>query len=211
MRTDRIDLSRAEGRPSGSDQISCWSAGPEGGGRADRITRSVRKVTSPPPSPYLRALGRLARRDHSEQEMRRGLKRDGFSEEEVEDTVVRLRRERYLDDAGFAARLARSRMAHSGIGRNRVRLELRKKGIRPTTAEAGLKEALAEIAEHEILDGIARRFWKSREKDEPRHRLRKLWAFLIRRGFPAGLVHDRLRALWPRWSDALEGLEPADE
>ena len=35
--------------------------------------------------------------------------------------------------------------------------------------------------------------------------------FLIRRGFPAGLVQDRLRVLWPRWGDALEGLEPAEE
>jgi len=62
-----------------------------------------------------------------------------------------------------------------------------------------------------VIDGMARRFWKSREADEPRHRLRKLWAFLLRRGFPAGLVNDRLHALWPRWSDALEGLEPAEE
>ena len=124
---------------------------------------------------------------------------------------MRLRGDRYLDDAGFAARLARTRLAHSGVGRNRVRLELRKKGVRRATAEAGLSAALEEVPEADVLDGLARRFWKTREKDEPRHRLRKLWAFLIRRGFPAGLVHDRLRALWPRWSDALEGLEPAED
>lgn len=162
-------------------------------------------------SPYVRALERLARRDHSEQEIRRALRRDGFAEEAIDATVLRLRRERYLDDAGFAARLARSRMAHSGLGRNRVRLELRKKGVRRRTAEAGLQEALAEVPEAEVLDGLARRFWKSRDRDEPPHRLRKLWAFLVRRGFPSDLVHARLRALWPRWSDALEGLEPRED
>jgi regulatory protein len=171
----------------------------------------VRKTTSAPPTPYGRALARLARRDHSEQEIRRGLRRDGFADEEIEETVARLRRDRYLDDAGFAARLARSRMEHAGLGRNRVRLELRKKGVRRATAEAGLSEALSEVSEAEVLDGLARRFWKSRDADEPRHRLRKLWAFLLRRGFPADLVHARLRALWPRWSDALEGLEPAED
>ena len=62
-----------------------------------------------------------------------------------------------------------------------------------------------------MLESVARRFWKSRQADEPERRLRKLWAFLVRRGFPADLVHARLRALWPRWSDALEGLEPEDE
>ena len=126
--------------------------------------------------------------------------------------MARLRRDRYLDDAGFAARLARSRMAHAGMGRNRVRMELRKKGVRRRRAEAGLKRG--------PLGGRRRRKWstawlggsgRSRDADEPRHRLRKLWAFLLRRGFPAGLVHDRLRALWPRWSDALEGLEPAED
>ena len=167
--------------------------------------------TAPSPTPYGRALARLARRDHSEQEIRRALRRDGFEEDAVEETVARLRRERYLDDAGFAARLARSRLAHAGLGRHRVRLELRKKGVRRTTAEAGLKEALGEVSESEVLDGVARRYWKAHEADEPSRRVRKLWAFLMRRGFPADLVHARLRALWPRWSDALEGLEPEEE
>ena len=169
------------------------------------------RKTTPPPTPYGRAVARLARRDHSEQEIRRGLRRDGFTDDAIEETVARLRRDRYLDDAGFAARLARTRLAHAGVGRNRVRLELAKKGVRRSTAEAGLQEALLEVPEAETVDRLARRFWKSREKDEPRHRLRKLWAFLIRRGFPAGLVQDRLRLLWPRWGDALEGLEPAEE
>jgi regulatory protein len=171
----------------------------------------VRKNASAPPTPYGRALARLARRDHSEQEIRRALRRDGFADDEIEETVIRLRRDRYLDDAGFAARLARSRFAHAGVGRNRVRLELRKKGVRRAVVEAGLKEALSEVPEADTVDALARRFWKSRERDEPPHRLRKLWAFLVRRGFPADLAHARLRALWPRWSDALEGLEPRED
>jgi len=164
-----------------------------------------------PPSAYGRALARLARRDHSEQEMRRALRTAGFSEEETEEAVVRLKRERYLDDSGFAARLARTRLAHSGHGRNRVRLELQRKGVKRSTVESGLREALEDVSEADVMDGLARRFWKSRVADEPRRRLQKLWAFLIRRGFPSGLVNERLHALWPRWSDALDGLEPIEE
>ena len=41
-------------------------------------------------------------------------------------------------------------------------------------------------------------------------RVQKLWAFLLRRGFPAELVGARLRALWPRWADALLDLPPLD-
>jgi hypothetical protein len=40
--------------------------------------------------------------------------------------------------------------------------------------------------------------------------MQKLWGFLLRRGFPPDLVNERVRALWPRWSDALAGLEPLD-
>jgi regulatory protein len=128
----------------------------------------------------------------------------------VDEAVRRLRREGYLDDAGFAARFARSRIAGHGLGRHRVRGALRTRGVAREVAEAGLARALAEVSEAEGLDAAARRFWRARVRDEPRTRLRKLWAFLLRRGFPAGLVGERLRALWPRYRDALDGLEPAE-
>jgi regulatory protein len=169
------------------------------------------RPTPPRDDAYACALRRLARRDHSELEIRQALRREGFAEEAVDETILRLRRQRYLDDAGFAARLARSRLAHSGLGRNRVRLELRRKGVRRATVEAGLEEALGEVSEAEVLDALARRFWRSRAADDPASRIRKLWMFLVRRGFPSDLVHARLRALFPRWRDALEGLEMAEE
>jgi regulatory protein len=128
----------------------------------------------------------------------------------VEEALRRLRGERYLDDAGFAARFARSRMALRGQGRLRIRQGLRERGVAPPVAEGGLQEALAEVPERGVLDALARRYWRLRAGDEPAKRLRRLWLFLVRRGFPAGLVHERLRALWPRWSDALEGMEPME-
>jgi hypothetical protein len=69
---------------------------------------------------------------------------------------------------------------------------------------------LREVDEKALLDGLARRYWRSHARVEPAKRLPRLWAFLVRRGFAAGLVHERLRTLWPRWSDALEGLEPIE-
>ena len=116
-----------------------------------------------------------------------------------------------LDDAGFAERFARSRLARHGLGRLRVRQGLRQRGAERGVAEAGLRAALREVPEAEVLDALARRYWRQHTRDEPPHRLRKLWAFLLRRGFPAPLVGARLRALWPRWRDAIEGLEPVEE
>jgi regulatory protein len=160
------------------------------------------------PGAYLLALRRLARRDHSEEEIRRALLRKGHAPSEVEDAVARLRRERALDDDAFASRFARSRMAHSGLGRNRIKRDLRARGVPARVVEHGLREAAREVSEAALLERLARRYWTAHGADEPARRLRKLWTFLLRRGFPAGLAHERLRRLWPRWSDALEGLEP---
>jgi regulatory protein len=162
------------------------------------------------PTAYGRALARLARRDHSAVEMRRALRRAGHAEVEVERAIARLTAERYLDDAGFAARYARSRIAGHGLGRNRVRAGLRVRGVGRATAEAGLREALAEVSEAAVLDAVARRYWRQHAADPPARRLQKLWGFLLRRGFPATEVTARLRRLWPRHRDALEGLEPLE-
>jgi regulatory protein len=126
----------------------------------------------------------------------------------VEAALARLTEARYLDDAGYAARVARTRLRHDGLGRHRIRQDLRLRGVDGQTAEAGIAEAVADVPEAEALDKVAQRYWRTHPSDDPRQRLRKLWAFLVRRGFPPGLVHERLGVLWPRWREALDGLEP---
>ena len=164
----------------------------------------------PPPSAYQRALRRLARRDHSEAELRRALAERGHASEEIEDALMRLHEQHYLDDDLFAERFARSRLTHRGHGRAKIRQGLRQRGLSKEQIEGGLKAALADVSEEEVLDKLARRYWKQHGQVEAGRRLPRLWTFLLRRGFPPGLVRTRLRTLWPRWSDALEGLDPAD-
>ena len=169
-----------------------------------------RAAATPPPTAYQRALRRLARRDHSAAELRRALLDRGHDPDEVEAALDRLRRERYVDDAGFAERFARARMAHQGHGRLRIRQDLRQRGVDRSTAEAGIAGALREVDEKAVLDALARRHWRQHAAAPPERRLPRLWAFLVRRGFAPGLVRERLARLWPRWSDALEGLEPLE-
>ena len=170
-----------------------------------------RAAVEPPPTAYQRALRRLARRDHSVAELRRALLDRGHEPDEAEAAIERLRRERYLDDAGYAERFARGRMANQGHGRLRIRRDLRLRGVERRTVETGIKGALREVDERALVDGLARRYWRQHAAAPPERRLPRLWAFLVRRGFAPGLVRERLGRLWPRWSDALEGLEPADD
>jgi regulatory protein len=168
-----------------------------------------RKKAAPPPTAYRRAILRLARRDHTVAELRRALLEREHEPAEVEEALDRLRRERYLDDAGYAERFARSRLAHQGLGRSRIRQALRVRGVSRGETEAGIRTALREVDEQAVVDQLARRYWKQHVSVEPARRLPRLWAFLLRRGFAVGLVHARLKTLWPRWADALEGLDPA--
>lgn len=167
----------------------------------------ARPETTERATAYQDALGRLSRRDHSEQELRRHLLRRGHEAAEVESTLIRLRERHLVDDPRFAARFAQSRMEHRGLGRHRIRAALRQRGVEPAAIEGGLREALAEVSEGEALDAQARRYWSARAAEEPRRRLQKLWGFLLRRGFPGSLVADHLRVLWPEWSEALEGMD----
>jgi regulatory protein len=167
-------------------------------------------LKEPERTAYERALLRLSRRDHTEAELRRVLRARGHEEAEVEEALARLRAQRYLDDASFAERFSRSRVETHRMGRMRIRRDLRQRGVKREVAEAGLRRALHDASEAEALEAVARRYWKQHDRDEPALRVRRLWAFLLRRGFPADLVNSRLRRLWPRWSDALEGLEPVE-
>src|SRR5258708_29774991 len=117
-----------------------------------------KEVQESAPTAYQRALGRLARRDHSETGLRRALLRLGYPEKEVEGAVRRLRAERYLDDPAFAARFTRSRRADRGQGSPRVRHSLRERGAAPSVAERGLQEALRELSEARPLDPVPRRY-----------------------------------------------------
>jgi regulatory protein len=152
----------------------------------------------PARSAFAEALVRLARRDHSEADLRRALGRAGHDQAEVEAALERLRGRRFVDDASYAERFARSRLEHAGLGSRRVKHALLKRGVARPLAERGVKAAAEQVGEADVLARVARAYWRGHPRDEPEKRLRKLWGFLLRRGFPPALVREVLAALWPR-------------
>ena len=180
------------------------------------MTGARTRRPAPPDDPsseklaYQKALARLARREMSGAEVRQGLARDGFTPPAIDAALARLADLKFVDDPRLGARFARSRLAERGLGQHRVRRALQQKGVSRGIIEESLHAALQDVSEADVVDRLARRFWRQKERLEPERRVQALWAFLLRRGFPAGLVGRRLRSLWPNWSDALAGLEPAE-
>ncbi len=163
--------------------------------------------TLPRTSAWQAALDCLARRDRGEVELRRALLRRRHPSQDVEAVVARLRARGLLDDGAYAERFARSRLQNSGIGSRRVDQALRARGVSREAARDGLASALQQVDEGAQLERVAHTYWRTHTRHEPAVRLRKLSAFLLRRGFPPALVHARLRALWPALREALADVD----
>lgn len=122
----------------------------------------------------------VARRPHSEAELRRKLARRGYLPAQVEGAVARLRELGYVDDAAFARALVAHRSRRRGP--SLIADELVARGVDRELAVA----ALAEVAAEELV--AARRLVeRSGALDS-----RQLAARLQRRGFSADVIRRAL-------------------
>jgi|SRR5688572_12471538 regulatory protein len=157
-------------------------AGESAGGGSGR--RRGREQT-----PVQRALGLLARREHSRKELNRKLTSRGLDAGEVQAAVDRLTGEGWQDDARFAESLVRSR-AGSGYGPIRIRAELATHGLdREAIARAmDTFEGDWSEAAHDL---VRRRFGPALGGDQALQR--KAADFLLRRGFDGASVRAATR------------------
>ncbi|MGH8215653.1 MAG: regulatory protein RecX [Rhodanobacteraceae bacterium] len=135
-------------------------------------------------SAYDRGLSMLARREHSQRELRARLEHGGYDEAEADEAIKRLGDQNYQDDDRFGEMILRARMGR-GYGPDRIRAELRSHGL-PDAAIRSLLDA----AEADWL-AIARAQLRKKYGDKPPvdHAERgKRAAFLLRRGFAAATV-----------------------
>ena len=145
----------------------------KGDGAADRPTRTA----------YDKALGLLARREHSRRQLKQKLERGGFERDESTAAIERLGDQGYQDDGRFAGALVRSRVGQ-GYGPARIRAELRSQGI-PDGAIRELIES-ADVDWHDLAASQLRRRYGGPSAD-PAERARRA-QFLLRRGFAAATV-----------------------
>jgi regulatory protein len=142
------------------------------------------------------ALGLLAHRARTRQELARKLRRKGFGADRIDACLRRLEEKGLMNDAAVAAALVRDRLRHRPRGEARLVSELRAKGVEQTVAS----ETIARVfADEEVSDvALAREAasaWLSRQgttvwealgdrgspkRDSSR---RRLYGYLARRGF----------------------------
>jgi regulatory protein len=135
-------------------------------------------------SGYERAVGLLARREHSERELRAKLTARGHAPDETGDAIARVQRQDFQSDRRFAASIARQRRAQ-GYGPRRIRAELRSHGL----AQAVIEEAIASSTgdwDAAASAQLRRRYGTTAPKDRGERAARV--GFLLRRGFDPATV-----------------------
>jgi regulatory protein len=160
----------------------------------EKLERAVREVAC-----YDKALDTLARRARSAADLARWLKEKEFTVEEIEPAIARLAALGLLDDLAYARGFARTRLgAGRGFGPRRVAMELGRKGVARDIVELVLRELADEEGggdERTAAEAVALRRVRGMSKLEPEVRQRRLYGFLVRRGFAMGLSADIARRL----------------
>jgi regulatory protein len=135
-----------------------------------------------------RALGLLARREHSRAELRRKLAAPELDPDVLGDLLDRLAAAGLQSDLRYAEAFVRGRVER-GHGPVRIRQELRRRGVAADLADAAL--AGADVDWHERLAAVHRkRFGTAPPAD--RRELARRARFLAQRGFAAEPIRELL-------------------
>jgi regulatory protein len=113
----------------------------------------------------------------------------------IESVIEHLLRLGYVDDKNFACQWAAGRARLHGYGRNRIKQELRQKGVDQETIREALKEAVPLEAEGEAARKVAEKKLKTMKSVVPEARRRRLAGFLERKGFPSDIIHSIIRTM----------------
>jgi regulatory protein len=126
---------------------------------------------------YMKSLNLISLRPRSEYEIKSYLKRKDCPTSKIESILNKLREYKYIDDQAFANAWVNSRLLLKSLSKNRLKNELRKKGVNNLHIQSALDDiniddgaALSEL--------IAKKRKISRYEDDL-----KLMQYLVRQGF----------------------------
>jgi len=129
----------------------------------------------------------------SENELLGRLIRKKFPEETAKEVVAFLKEKRFIDDNLFAKAWLNSRLKKP-LGLRRIRQELRQKGIDKAVIETEIGRVEGYSEAEAVLELAKERLGKLKTI-EPIRAKRRVYEFLLRRGFSPEIVVDTLNQL----------------
>ena len=117
--------------------------------------------------------------------------------------LYKLERERLLDDADFARQWVESR-SHRKLGRQRIALELRRKGISADESEAALEAIDGEEQLANATSLAAKALIRAKKDEDPCKTAQRIHAMLARRGFGWDIAREAVSAAMAEREDEIE-------
>jgi regulatory protein len=175
--------------------------------REDEVQVELFEDNSSQQEEYRAALAKAYRllgvRNRSEKELRAALLRAKYQAEAVEAVLEKCRAQRFVDDAKFAQQFVQSRLRNRPMGRERLKLELRNKGVGDAIIAATLDEAFAPEDTLTLANQLAEKQRKRLANLPAAKAQQRLADFLRRRGFDWETIQQT--ALWKEMQSSEEG------
>lgn len=135
-----------------------------------------------------------AYQERTQKEVAEKLKSYGLDEDEAGEIIIRLGREKLLDEERYAQAYARGKHRTNGWGRRRIKMEMKAKGLSEYCIKSGLKELDGDEYYDKLKLLLEQR--DAREKEShPMKRKLKLTAYLIQKGYESDLIQAALGEL----------------
>lgn len=136
----------------------------------------------------------LAASPKSGQELKKKLAAKGFPGPVIDQALDHVRDQGILDDTKYARDLMARLTLGKAAGRRKVAFELRRRGIPPKTREE-LLGSLSDEEETERALDQARLKWSGWSRLDPQKRKKRLYDFLIRKGYDFQIAQDVLQKI----------------
>lgn len=148
------------------------------------------------PSAKRKAMDLLLKMDQSEKELRRKLSLKHYPSEVVDEAISYVKKFNYINDERYAKNYVSYRS--SGKSKKQVKMELQRKGIEKEKAEELILE---NIDEEEAIDKLIKKKLGSKTEFDQAE-MRKLMAYLYRRGFETELIQSKLREFYKNFEES---------
>jgi regulatory protein len=141
---------------------------------------------------YQQAMLFLSYRARSEAEIRKNLEKHDIPPTVIDETVIRLREERLVDDSQFAQDWVANRSEFRPRSKRALTIELKRKGL----GESAIQSATAAVDESALAYAAAEKRVRRLEGLEWNEFRKKLGEFLARRGFAYEVIAPTVKRLW---------------
>ena len=133
-------------------------------------------------------------RMRSEKELASRLKKKKFDDQIINETLSFLKDKDFIDDNYFAKTWIESRIKKP-LGIRRLRQELKLKGVDKEIIDRQIEEVKKGYSEEDVVLALAREKIKRIKGIDPYKAKRRIYAYLLRRGFSPEIVMDAVSQL----------------